>query len=81
IDGHYGLSATFGPAFTIDGGDGRIGGDGAYRKPLSWQSPNAGAVYVVAGSSGSVVTGTPLNHPVMIQSLAVMGSLVLDVDG
>ena len=33
IDGHYGLSATFNVSMQVDGGDGRIGSDGAYMKP------------------------------------------------
>jgi hypothetical protein len=41
---------------------------------------HAGAVYVVAGSSGKL-EGGPLNHPAMFVSLSQLGSMVLDVDG
>ena len=33
IDGHYGTSSTFTASMKIDGGDGRIDGDGEYQKP------------------------------------------------
>lgn len=77
IDGHYGSSFTFDASHLKDGGDGREAGQGAYLKaPM----PNAGAVYVVAGSSGHTSDGS-LDHPVMYYSAAHLGSLVLDVDG
>jgi hypothetical protein len=79
LDGHYGSSASFDASVLKDAGDGRVGGDGPYDKPAG-RTPRAGAVYVVAGSSGRVVGG-PLDHPAMVASLAVAGSLVLDVDG
>ena len=76
IDGHYGFAATFDEGHLRDGGDGKFDGDGAYRKgPL----PNAGAVYCVAGSSGKL-TAAPLNHQAMVHSVAVMGSVILDVN-
>ena len=37
-------------------------------------------MYVVAGSSGQVSGGT-LDHPVMVSSLNLLGSLVLDIVG
>jgi hypothetical protein len=37
-------------------------------------------VYTVAGTSGSVGGGT-YDHPIMITSLARLGSLVIDIDG
>ncbi len=80
LDGHYGPSWTLVPAMKKDGGDGRIGGNGAYRKPPGGSASNAGAVYVVDGSSGQVGGGA-LNHPAMFVSLNLLGSLVLDVDG
>ena len=52
IDGHYGFSDTFGPEHVVDGGDGRVLGDGAYLKPFAARVPHRGAVYTVAGSSG-----------------------------
>ena len=75
IDGHYGNSSSFDPAtMLVDGGDGRIDGNGAYQK----NSP--GAVYIVAGSSGETSGGT-LDHVVMYLSLAQLGSVVLDFTG
>src|SRR5207253_782065 len=43
-------------------------------------TPNKGAVYTVAGSSGQT-SGGSLDHPAMYLSLNVLGSLVLDVNG
>ncbi|MEO7318509.1 MAG: metallophosphoesterase family protein, partial [Chthoniobacteraceae bacterium] len=77
IDGHYGPSSTLVPGMVKDGGDGREDGTGAYGKDSVL---HAGAVYVVAGSSGQV-SGGALNHPVMFTSLSQLGSLVLDVNG
>jgi hypothetical protein len=80
IDGHYGTSSTFTEGMKIDSGNGRESGDGAYRKVASPRLPHAGAVYAVAGSSGKTAGGA-LNHPAMVVSLNVLGSLVLDVSG
>jgi len=79
LDGHYGLSTTLTPAMKIDGGDGRENGVGAYRKPAGTPG-HQGAVYTVAGSSGKV-SGGSLDHPAMFISLAVLGSLAIDVNG
>jgi hypothetical protein len=79
VDGHYDLSSTFGPANLIDGGNGRVTGDGAYVKPSPGPAPHEGEVHVVAGSSGKTGTGT-FDHPAMHVSQSVLGSLVLDVD-
>jgi hypothetical protein len=80
IDGHYGSSGTFGPANLVDGGTGRPTETGAYEKPSLGQDPHRGAVYAVAGSSGQT-SGGALDHPAMLVSLNVLGSLVLDVNG
>jgi hypothetical protein len=77
LDGHYGHSSTLTPAMKKDSGDGREAGDGAYGKD---PAPHAGAVYVVAGSSGKVSGGT-FDHPVMITSMPVLGSMVIDIHG
>lgn len=77
IDGHYGTSGTFTSAMTIDGGNGRESGTGAYRKPAGLAA-QAGAVYAVAGSSGKT-SGGALNHPAMVVSLNSLGSMVLDI--
>jgi len=78
IDGHYGASNTFTASMKKDGGTGREDGTGAYRKPAGLAT-HAGAVYAVAGSSGSTGGGT-LNHPAMVVSLNSLGSMVLDVN-
>jgi hypothetical protein len=78
IDGHYGLSGTFVGSMKKDGGSGREGETGAYRKPLGTPA-HEGAVYVVAGSSGQI-SGGPLDHPAMFVSLNRLGSMVLDFD-
>ncbi|HEY3175837.1 MAG TPA: metallophosphoesterase family protein [Candidatus Polarisedimenticolia bacterium] len=80
LDRHYGYSNTLTSGMVKDSGDGRDEGTGAYRKPPAAASPHEGAVYVVAGSSGSIGGGR-LNHPAMYLSLNSLGSLVLDIDG
>jgi hypothetical protein len=82
VDGHYGLSGTLNEAINIlDIGDGRETGNGAYQKPDIVAAQNEGSVYAVAGSSGKVSTGYPLDHPVMFIALESLGSMVLDVAG
>jgi hypothetical protein len=76
---HYGRSSTLVDSMRVDAGDGRRDGNGPYHKPAA-QTPFAGAVYTVAGSS-SKSDGGSLNHPVMVSSQGVAGSLVLDVNG
>jgi calcineurin-like phosphoesterase family protein/purple acid phosphatase-like protein/flagellar hook capping protein FlgD len=76
---HYGKSSTLVDTMKVDAGDGRRGGNGPYHKPAQ-QTPFAGAVYAVAGSS-SHTGGGSLDHPVMVSSQNVPGSLVLDVSG
>ncbi|MCP3981493.1 MAG: PKD domain-containing protein [bacterium] len=80
IDGHYGDSTTFLESMKLDGGDGRLDGDGAYFKPLIGPEPHQGAVYAVAGSSGQLSSGA-LDHPAMYVGLYKLGSMVLDIDG
>ncbi len=80
LKGHYGKSSTLTETMILDGGDGRSDGDGVYSKLVTGDDPNAGAVYVVAGSSGKVSSG-PLDHPVMFVSFKTLGSLALDIDG
>lgn len=81
IDGHYGFSTTFNPmTMAVDPGDGRADGDGAYTKPTLGPAAHEGTVYNVVGSSGLTQAGGSLNHPVMIQSLLTLGSLLVDVD-
>ncbi len=57
----------------LDAGNGQLSGNGAYQ---------LGTVYVVAGHGGkSVSTANGGNHPVMFQSTADFGSVLLDVNG
>jgi acid phosphatase type 7 len=77
LNGHYDTSDTLTPAMVIDGGDGQTEGDGAYAREAG---STAGAVYVVAGSSGKT-SGGDLDHPAMYISLDQLGSMVLDSDG
>src|SRR2546426_1375233 len=79
LNGHYGSSSTLTSAMIVDKGDGRVDGTGAYEKPVAL-TPNKGAVYTVAGSSGQT-SGGSLNHPAMYISLNVLGSAALDVNG
>ena len=77
---HYGTSGTLADSMKVDAGDGRPDGDGPYEKDTPDQAPFLGAVYVVGGSS-SKNSGGSLDHPVMVSSQDVAGSLVLDVLG
>ena len=81
LDGHYGDSTTLGAAMKKNGGSGRSDTSAlAYQKPTYWMAPHEGTVYVVAGTSGKLGGGT-FDHPAMYSSQAVLGSLVLDVQG
>ena len=75
LDGHYLDSSTLSASMILDSGSGRE--PNPYQKPAGISS-HQGAVYAVAGSSGQV-SGGPFNHPAMYISLAVLGSLVVDV--
>lgn len=78
IDGHHGKSNTFNDSMVVQPGNGRDAG--AYTKAGLGPIPNSGAVYAVAGASGKLSGGT-LNHPAMVVSINVYGSMVLDFDG
>ncbi len=80
IDGHYDRLKTLADSMIIDGGNGRIDGDGAYLKPTRGSAPHEGTVFIVAGSSGKVSSGTGMNHPVMVESIKTLGSVVVDID-
>ncbi|HKQ59334.1 MAG TPA: metallophosphoesterase [Candidatus Eisenbacteria bacterium] len=80
MNGHYGHSSTLLPSMTLNAGDGREDGDGPYQKPQGVNLANQGSVYAVAGSSCQIGGGS-LNHPVMVTSFNLWGSMVLDVDG
>ncbi|MEN8174941.1 MAG: DNRLRE domain-containing protein [Pseudomonadota bacterium] len=82
LDGHYDDSSMLDvDTMILDTGDGSESGNGAYQKPMIVAAMNEGAVYTVAGSSGTVSNGGSLNHPVMYVDMRVLGSMVLDIDG
>ncbi len=82
LDGHYGLSGTLDVGTNIlDIGDGSETGNGVYLKPDLVAAQNEGAVYAVAGSSGKITAGKPLDHPAMFIALESLGSMVLDIAG
>ena len=86
LDGFYATPTLITSGTIIDGGNGRVGGDGGYGKDYGGRR---GAVYVVAGSSGQATTWTggstalynPTPHPVMYLSELRLGSVILDIDG
>ncbi len=78
LNGHYGLSPSLTPGMILNSGKGREEETGAYVKPRSYDIPNRGAVYAVAGSSGQTSGGT-LNHPAMCISTNVLGSMLLTI--
>jgi hypothetical protein len=84
INGHYGLSGTFGINTHAVGdtgeGDGRISGNGAYREPSAGPEEDKGTVYITAGSSGKI-SGGSLDHPAMFHSVNLLGSCVMNVSG
>ncbi len=81
IDGHLDDSSTLEPSMIIDDGDGRMGGDGAYRKETLGPTPHEGTVYLNLGSSSWLQVIGTLDHPVMVSSQFALGFVLLDVDG
>lgn len=81
LNGHYGFSPELNnnPSLIRDHRSGRLNETGPYVKPTG-AAANAGAVYVVAGSSGQT-SGGQFGHPAMFVSLDELGSLVLDING
>jgi acid phosphatase type 7 len=75
LNGHYGLSTSLQPTMIKDSGSGRPEDTGAYIK----SADDAGAVYIVAGSSGWATSRTGF-HPVMFFDELELGSLVIDVN-
>lgn len=79
IDGHYGFSSKISASNFIDKNSGRESEGQAYTKKNGLNS-HEGTIYTVAGSSGKIEQGGPLNHPAMFISLLKLGSLVIDVN-
>jgi 3',5'-cyclic AMP phosphodiesterase CpdA len=73
--GHRGTEDTLLAQMKTDAGDGRVDGDGAYRKT----NAGDGVIYIVAGSA-SKAHNYPLNHPANFISMVELGSMVLDFD-
>jgi hypothetical protein len=80
IDGHYGRSTNFSPAYIKNAGEGRKDHGEPYRKRTIGPGAHEGTVYVVAGSSGQA-SGVKGVHSAMLFALNVAGSLALDFDG
>ena len=80
--GHFGNSSTFNACtHVVNNGSGDPTRDGPYVKPTGFV-PNAGTVYVVAGSGGQLdPKGASELHPAMYVGIAQHGSLVVDVSG
>lgn len=80
LAGHYGVSDTFRSDMVLISGSGSDrNGEYPYVKPLGRSDVPQGTVYAVVGSSGMLRADAPLNHPAMQVSLAVLGSLILEV--
>ena len=78
MNGHYGTSATFDPeSMVLNGGDGRLDGDGAYIKV----EDNLGVVHVLTGAAGSTTPITLPLHPAMIAQSLKLGSVAIDING
>jgi hypothetical protein len=78
VDGAYDTPTTA-AGHIVDGGDGRLTGDGAYRKPIGLTG-HEGAVYVVAGHGGRGLGGTG-GHPLMFIDELEHGSCLMTIDG
>ena len=80
IEDHFGYSNTWDPAtMLVDGGDGRVNGDGPYVKYNNSNIADEGTVYIVTGSAGKTSTEA-LNHPVMYYGASTLGSTIIEVD-
>ncbi len=79
LDGHYGTSETLLDSMKKNPGDGRPDGDGYYGKPGDVDADDhSGTVYAVVGTGGGF-TPAQLDHPIMVKSLSIAGSMVIDV--
>ena len=78
INGHYGSPGSYDPAtMTIDDGDGRINGDGAYNKTIGGPNNGVGAIYLNTGSAGVASSGSS-PHPIMTHNAGILGSVNLN---
>ena len=81
INGHYGSPGSYDPStMTIDDGDGRVNGDGAYTKTIGGPNSGVGTVYLNTGTAGIASSGTSA-HPIMVHNASVLGSVNLQFNG
>ena len=78
MDGAYDTPTTA-QGVILDDGDGRIGGDGPYRKSAGLH-PHEGSVSIVAGHGGTSL-GRGGTMPVMREIILEHGSVLLDLQG
>ena len=78
LDGAYD-TPTVDLSHIVDGGDGRLDGDGAYRKAAGL-NPHEGTVYIVAGHGGTGVEQEG-SHPLIYLTEAQNGSCLIDIQG
>jgi hypothetical protein len=65
-----------------EAGDGDPLSNGAYFKPTTGNAPHEGTVYVVNGvGENAHADGGTLDHPVMVSSFEIEGSMVIDIRG
>ena len=75
INGHYGTPASYDDnTMTIDSGDGRLDGDGAYIK----NNNGEGTIFINSGSAGSQSSGSS-EHPIMVHNDG-LGSVDIEVN-
>ncbi len=83
INEHYGLSNTFVESqHLIQGGDGKISGDGAYLKPKESPYSRKGMVHAMVGNSGLTDVGGQLEElPAVFYGTTNPGSAIIDISG
>ena len=67
LRGHHGMSASWTGEAVVDGGDGRIGGSGAYRT-IKGRPGGQAIVHVVVGCSGEALDDQ-LNHAAIMVTI------------
>lgn len=80
---HYGNSGTFNSSIHTVGengdGDGKMDGNGAYRRAINGEGQGEGTVYITTGSAGKISSGS-LNHQAMFYSVSELGSCILEIN-
>jgi hypothetical protein len=82
LDNLIGKTTDLTEANTIDGGDGREDGDGAYYKGRAL-SPHHGTIFIEVAPGGDAVSNNA-NYPIFSHTFSgssIEGSVVIDVDG